>query len=50
MKLYAGIDLHSKNNCLGLIDDQGKETLPKTDPQSSLCSSGLKYKIRYCNV
>ena len=32
MKLYAGSDLHSNNNFLGIMDEQGKKIFKKRLP------------------
>ena len=34
MKLYAGIDLHSNNNYLAIIDDQDKRICQKRLPNA----------------
>jgi len=35
MKLYAGIDLHSNNNYLGISDEQGQKIFRKKLPNCS---------------
>jgi hypothetical protein len=32
MKLYSGIDLHSTNSCLAIIDENGKSTFKEKLP------------------
>jgi transposase len=44
MKVYGGIDLHSDNSVLGLIDKEGKVVYRKrlpNDPEVILAAHGL---------
>lgn len=42
MKAYAGIDLHSSNNFIGIINEQDQRLFPSTLAMSTLFTFAVK--------